>query len=95
MDYQDIQPASTARRPMELCLRYVGGELDRAELIELLAAYPYAPLYTPDEVDGLTVNPPGSWSEVVSAKRLGLIDASIYSDVFELRQASEAKGPAA
>ncbi|PPG43725.1 hypothetical protein [Pseudoclavibacter sp. RFBA6] len=76
--------------PMEICLRYAAGELEQEQLVDELARFPYADMDAPDDVDGLTVNPAGTWSEVVSAKRRGLIDAEIYAAVFERLHGSAA-----
>ncbi|WP_424468039.1 hypothetical protein [Pseudoclavibacter helvolus] len=76
--------------PMEICLRHAAGELERDQLVDELARFPYADMDAPDDVDGLMVNPAGTWSEVVSAKRRGLIDAEIYAAVFERLHGSTA-----
>ena len=71
--------------PYEICERYAAGFVDRAQLIDELATFPYAEPDATDGYDPLRIDPPGTWSEVSHAKRAGLIDSSIYEEVFDLR----------
>jgi hypothetical protein len=70
--------------PMEICERYAVGLIDRERLVDELARYPYLPLDKTDGWDDLVVNPPGTWADLGSARRAGLIDSQIYREVFDL-----------
>ncbi|MGB4762340.1 MAG: hypothetical protein WBP12_03215 [Candidatus Saccharimonas sp.] len=67
--------------PLEICEQYAAGELTRAELIEKLSTYPYAPSDRTDGYDTLLVDPPGAWSELEQAIMRDLIDFDVYEDV--------------
>lgn len=74
--------------PYEICQRYAAGFLEREQLVDELARWPYAPRgrTNPDlELDDLIVEAPGSWAEVEDASFAGLIDDAIYEEVFERR----------
>jgi hypothetical protein len=71
--------------PEEICRRYAAGFLTREQLVDELARFPYVKGGTTDGYDTLIVDPPGAWSEVDDAARLGLIDDAIYEEVFSLR----------
>ncbi len=75
--------------PYELCLRYADGHMERAELVEKLTAFPYVRGGETDGYDSLLIDPPGTWAEVSDAHRRGLIDDSIYEDVFNRRHPEE------
>lgn len=66
----------------EICQRYRVGQFDRAELIDQLVRFPYAEEETSDGYDWLSVDSPGTWSEVCAALEAGWIDESIYEEVF-------------
>lgn len=71
--------------PMEICERFAAGVIDRRQLEDELARFPYAERGTSDGYDGLVVDPPGTWAEVSAAVRRGLIDDDIYEVVFNRR----------
>ncbi|PWH05352.1 hypothetical protein DEO23_12220 [Brachybacterium endophyticum] len=71
--------------PMEICQRYAAGEFDREQLVDELVRYPYTKEGTTDGYDWLSVDPPGTWSEVSAAIERGLIDEDVYVDVFNRR----------
>jgi hypothetical protein len=74
--------------PYEICQRYAAGFLEREQLIDELARWPYAPRgrTNPElELEDLIVHPEGSWAEVQQASYAGLIDDEIYEEVFERR----------
>lgn len=73
------------RTPDELCQRYADGALAREQLVEELAQYPYATMPMTDGYDWLTVDPPGTWSEVSRAIDQGLIEEDVYEEVFNRR----------
>ncbi|MBF4624780.1 hypothetical protein [Clavibacter sp. VKM Ac-2872] len=67
--------------PYEICERYAAGLLDRERLVDELARYPYVPLDTTTPGDDLTVDLPGTWSEVSQARWDGYIDVLDYGEV--------------
>lgn len=71
--------------PTEICKRYAVGEIDRADLVDQLARFPYASGGSTDGYDSLIVDAPGTWAEVDAAVDEGLIDEEIYEDVFNRR----------
>lgn len=71
--------------PEEICRRHAAGFLSREQLVDELSRFPYVKGGTTDGYDTLIVDPPGAWSEVDDAARLGLIDDAIYEEVFNLR----------
>ncbi|OAV60472.1 hypothetical protein [Enteractinococcus helveticum] len=77
------QPGFSGAGPYEICQRYAIGQLSRAELIDELIRWPYAPSDTTDGVDTLLIDPPGSWDEVEQACDRGLIDGQIYDEVLD------------
>ncbi len=74
--------------PDEICKRYAVGQIDRAQLIDELARYPYTEPGDTDGYDWLAVVPPGTWSEVSDAEWYGFIDDDVYGEVFDLRHGS-------
>lgn len=74
--------------PAEICQRYAAGFLNRAQLIDELVRFPYAKSGETDGLDSLLVDPPGTWSEVSTAVRRGLIEEDVYEDVFNRRRES-------
>ncbi len=77
--------------PYEICQRYAAGFIDRAQLVDELVRWPYAPRgKTADELDDLVINPSGSWADVEEAAHAGLIDEEIYEEVFGRRHPSQA-----
>lgn len=71
--------------PYEICERYAAGLIDRSQLVNELARFPYAKGGHTDGYDSLMVDPPGAWSEVDAACRRGLIDDGVYDEVFSQR----------
>jgi len=71
--------------PYEICQRYAGGLIDRAQLVDELTRFPYAEGGHTDGYDSLIVDPPGTWSEVSDARRHGLIEDDVYEEVFNRR----------
>ncbi|WP_435080231.1 hypothetical protein [Clavibacter michiganensis] len=74
--------------PMEICERYAAGMLEREQLVDELARYPYVPRALPDGYDDLVVNPPGTFADVAEAADLGLIEDDVYEDTFTRRHGS-------
>lgn len=68
--------------PLEICQRYEAGEFEREELVDQLVLFPYVEGGATDGYDWMAVDPPGSWSELSIAIERGLIDESVYEDVF-------------
>lgn len=68
--------------PLEICQRYEAGEFGREELVDQLVRFPYVNDAATDGYDWMAVDPPGSWSEISVAIERGLIDESVYEDVF-------------
>ena len=61
---------------------YTAGTVDRAQLIETLTRWDYAPrATTTGELDDLIVDPPGSFGDVEHALRKGLIDDALFDEV--------------
>lgn len=71
--------------PYEICQRYAGGIIDRAQLVDELSRFPYAEGGRTDGYDSLIVDPAGTWSEVSDARRRGLIENDVYEEVFNRR----------
>lgn len=77
--------------PLEICTRYAVGALERDQLVDELARFPYrAADVETDGSDALLVDPQGAWSEVSAAVRRGLIERDIYREVFEHRRKARA-----
>lgn len=75
------RPGFSGAGPYEICQRYAIGQLSRAELIEELIRWPYAPSDTTDGLDTLLIEPPGSWEEIEQAHDRGLIDSETYDEI--------------
>lgn len=72
--------------PYSMCLDYAAGIIDREILVTSLVRFEYAKTpWTSGGYDNLIIDPPGTWAEVSDAHRRGLIDDSIYEEVFNLR----------
>ena len=76
--------------PYEICQRYAGGLIDRAQLVDELTRFPYVEGGRTDGYDSLIVDPAGTWSEVSDARRRGLIENDVYEEVFNRRHNSTA-----
>ncbi|MEV8249442.1 hypothetical protein AB0O87_00785 [Microbacterium sp. NPDC076768] len=71
--------------PYEICQRYAGGIIDRAQLVDELTRFPYVEGGRTDGYDSLIVDPAGTWSEVSDARRRELIENDVYEEVFNRR----------
>lgn len=71
--------------PLEICQRYAGGIIDRAQLVDELTRFPYVEGGHTDGYDSLIIDPSGTWSEVSDARRRGLIENDVYEEVFNRR----------
>lgn len=71
--------------PYEICQRYAGGLIDRAQLVDELTRFPYVEGGHTDGYDSLIVDPASTWSEVSDARRRGLIENDVYEEVFNRR----------
>lgn len=71
--------------PYEICQRYAGGLIDRAQLVDELTRFPYVEGDRTDGYDSLVVDSAGTWSEVSDARRRGLIENDVYEEVFNRR----------
>ena len=66
----------------DLLQSYAAGTVDRAQLVDELVRWNYAPQARPaDELDDLLVDPPGSFADVEHALRQGLIDDALFDEV--------------
>lgn len=74
--------------PYEICERFAAGLIDESQIIDELVRYPYAPGGTTDGYDSLIIDPPGTWSEVSTAARHGLIGDDLYEAAFNRRHPS-------
>lgn len=71
--------------PYEICQRYAAGLMEREQLVDELTRFPYAEGDKTDGYDSLTVNPQGTWAEVSTAVRRGLIEDDVYKEAFNRR----------
>lgn len=71
--------------PYEICQRYAAGLIERDQLVDELTCFPYAKGDTTDGYDSLAVDTAGTWAEVSTAARRGLIEDDMYEDVFNRR----------
>lgn len=76
------KPGFSGATPYEICQRYATGMIERAQLVDELVRWPYAPIDTTDGYDSLLVDPPGTWAEVERAFHRDVIDEGIYEEVF-------------
>lgn len=74
--------------PYEICERFAAGLIDESQVLDELVRYPYVPGGSTDGYDSLIADHPGTWSEVASATRHGLIDQRAYEAVFSRRHPS-------
>jgi transcriptional regulator with XRE-family HTH domain len=68
--------------PYEIAERYAAGELTREQVVDELARWPYTPADPGDGVDWMTYDP-GTFDDVVRARRDGLLDTETYDAVLE------------
>lgn len=99
---KDVMPLEgfSGATPSEICKRYAGGFIDRAQLVDELTRFPYAKGGQTDGFDSLIVDSPGTWSEVDDAARRGLVGDDVYEEVFNRRHgiiesATESEGTSA
>lgn len=80
-----------ARTPLAICQEYAAGLIDRAQLIDELRRFPYAPKTVDlDPINDIVTDPDNSWAGVETALLSGVIDRSIYVEVFAHRHPSHA-----
>ena len=86
----EIVPGFSGATPLEIAQRYAAGFIDRDQLIDELGRYPYLPQdrLNPTDPFDETVYVDGSWDDVATAERNGLIDDEIYDAVLEARKAA-------
>ncbi|MEC5152639.1 hypothetical protein [Cryobacterium sp. GrIS_2_6] len=75
----DLRPTFHGATPFEIAQRYSGGFIDRAQVIDELARWPYLPKPKADEFDDVWEPGEGTWYDVEEALQQGLIDGEIYS----------------
>lgn len=68
--------------PYEIAERYAAGEINREQVVDELARWPYTPPDRGDGVDWLSYNP-GTFEDVVRARRDGLLDTATYDAVLD------------
>lgn len=68
--------------PYEICQRYAADLIDRAQLVDELTRWEYAPqARTAGPLEDLLVNEPGSLADLERALRRGLIDEALFDEV--------------
>ncbi|MFJ6419187.1 MarR family transcriptional regulator [Paeniglutamicibacter sp. NPDC091659] len=67
--------------PFEIAQRFAAGELTRAEVLDELGRWDYAPLDETDGYDSLLVNGPGTTNDIARARRANLIDWELYEEI--------------
>lgn len=78
-----VRPGFSGATPMEICERYAAGMIERDQLVDELIRFDYEPGGETDGYDSLTMDPPGTWTEVQDALRRGLIEEDVYVKVFD------------
>lgn len=71
-----------AASPHEVCQRYAAGLIDRDEVIRELIAWPYPSAPSVNEFGELEGDTAGTFTDVENAVAFGLIDETIYEEVF-------------
>jgi hypothetical protein len=79
---RDVVEGFSGADPYEICQRYAAGIIERAQLVDELARWNYAPSPTTDGYDWLATPEAGTWGDVERANAMGLIDPSVYEEVF-------------
>lgn len=74
---------------MEVCQRFAAGQIDRAQVVEELAAWPYLPGPTYDEFGDSLGPVSGTFMDVLVATDLKYIDNEIYADLWRMRRQME------
>lgn len=89
------EPGFSGAGPYEICQRYAVGQIDREQLVDELARWQYTPMPETDPWDDIVLSPgPGSWHEVVDARRDGLIDWETYGEALNRREPRADSRPA-
>ncbi|WP_051196460.1 hypothetical protein [Jonesia quinghaiensis] len=74
--------------PYEICERYAAGLISRDQLVDELTRWEYTPnARTESLVDDLIINKPGSVADLERALRRGLIEAELYEEIGDRREA--------
>ncbi|WP_435298953.1 hypothetical protein [Timonella sp. A28] len=79
----DALDGFSAASPFELCQRYAAGFIDREDMLDQLARWPYRPTPHPDEFGDYTESFNGTFSEVSVAVSMGLLSSTDYKDLYE------------
>lgn len=80
-EVEDLLKGFSGASPYEIAQRYCAGQLTRAQLVDELSRFPYAPTPRTDGVDWLVADVPKTVGEVLDALHDGLIDAELYDEV--------------
>lgn len=80
-EVEDPLEGFSGASPYEIAQRYRAGQLTRAQLLDELSRFPYAPTPRTDGVDWLVADVPKTVGEVLDALHDGLIDAELYDKV--------------
>lgn len=72
-----------AASPHELCQRFAAGLIGREEVVRELVAWPYRSAPKINEFGELEGDTAGTFTDVENAVSFGLIDDSIYEEVFK------------
>jgi hypothetical protein len=78
----EVREGFSGGSPDEIIQRFVAGLLERVQLVDELARWPYAPAGATDGVDWMTGSN-GEWEQVERALHRGLIDAETYTEVLD------------
>jgi len=81
--YAPVKSGFAGATPYEIAQRFAVGEIGRDEVIEQLARWEYAPEGHTDGYDSLIVDPPGTFDDVIRARRHGLIDGVTYDVILD------------
>ncbi len=80
--------------PYAICEQYAAGKIDRAQLVDELTRWKYAPQdRTTDYFDDLLFEVPGSVDDLNRALRRGLIDDELYDEVADRLEALHEADP--
>lgn len=78
---RDIPAGFSGADPYEIAQRYAAGEIGRAQVIDELRRWTYAPLPEVGPLDDYAPDAPGSSEDLSAAYHRGLIDRSIMEEV--------------
>ncbi|RLP78574.1 hypothetical protein D9V34_17315 [Mycetocola lacteus] len=74
--------------PYAICEQYAAGKIDRAQLVDELTRWEYAPpARTKDYFDDLLFDAPGSTDDLERARRRGLIDEDTFYEIADRLEA--------